>query len=118
MGRILVKNGHSDGAPAVGGFQSDSRPPKLRGVSKFAILLRCAISGTNFEYRHFRCETFWLETAIPMELQRWADVSLICARRNYEGSLISHFRAFAISGQLIFRIIASDESHFGQKRPF
>ena len=35
MRRILAKNGHREGPPNVGGFQSDIRTPQLRGVSNF-----------------------------------------------------------------------------------
>ena len=114
----MVENALSEGSPTVGGFQSDSSPPQLRG---YQIPHFCALrdSGELISESPLPICRILVENGhFAGSSTVWVDFSLIFARRNYEGVEISFFAFLRDSGELIFRIATFDVPHFGRKRSF
>ena len=112
------QNGHSEGAPTLGGFRSYFRPTQLRAVSYFQFYDFTVLLGTIFRIATSGGSHFGSKTAILRGRQRWVDFGPISARRTYEGVHFPTLRFYRTVETLISRIATPDESHFCQKRPF
>ena len=101
----------------MGGFQSDFSPPKLRGVSNF-LLLFCAILGTNLQNRHFRRVCILFKNGHSEGSPTVGELHFDSRPPQLRGVPKFPLLRFRDFWKLIFRIVASRESHFGLKRPF
>ena len=97
-------------------FRPDSQPPQLRG-GVFSFFTLSAILGTSPRTSTSNESHFGRKCPFCGESHLRADFGLISARRNYEGFQFSHFNDLGNFGALIFRVAASEEAHFGLKKP-